>query len=350
NLTNIIVFLRLGLKDSINICFLVLSCTDLVSVLLLTLGDWCKMLPGFFREQWRIDGQSLSWFLAFYYGPFYDVSQGITTFIAVQKSWCVALPFRFKDTFTSTRTSAILTVMCLAIFSIHIPVFASQDLIETLDPGTNGTLVKLWTSAIREKVFSAVGLVSLVFTTTCQMTVIFCLFVLASTLRASSKFRSSSTTPNLDPPIPDLKNHRTKFKDRFYKNAKTQKMSSKKLETDFPDKVLAKRLCEMNTSERRGVDFAVAPPLRNTSRKEVQAIKSTTFVSILFVSCNTLKLLNYYVLVCVPDYSIFGRYQSAYVMTNDIRMTLEALNISCNIFIYLKFNSRFRAKLSSGLG
>ncbi|CAL1539337.1 unnamed protein product, partial [Lymnaea stagnalis] len=335
NWTNIIIYLKLRLKDSISICFFVLSCTDLVCVMFLIVSDTALMLAEIFRERWRVDGEDLCWFLMYYYGAVYDVSQGITTFIAVQKCWCVALPFRFKDTFTTTRTSVILTIVCFSILSIRLPIFSTQDMVEMVDPFANRTLFKLWTSGIRAQAYSAVGLISLVFTTTCQVTVVFCLVVLASGLRASSKFRNSSTSVNSEQTSSELKNRKTKSNGKLSKIfSQSDKLGSKNRTANVQHDAI---------NSVKNAEISSAPgPVNNISRKELQALQSATFVSVLFVVCNTFKLLDYYVILCLPDFSPFGRYVNTYMLANEYRFTIEAVHMAFNILVYLKFNTRFR--------
>ncbi|CAL1539339.1 unnamed protein product, partial [Lymnaea stagnalis] len=342
---NIFVYVKIGLKDCINICFFVLSFTDLASVLMLILDNVSYTFTDAFQELWHTNGQHLTFLVVFYYGAFYDISQGITTFIAVQKCWCVALPFRFKNTFTATRTSVILSGISITILSIHLPILATQGLQETIVPDTNRTLLVLWTAEIRQQIFPVVALISVIFTTTCQFTVIFCLIVLASSLRASSKFRNSSASSNMRPPTANLKSGGTKPGDHNWKNYK----SSSKIRTDSHWDDTENQGGEISTSGRTDIK-SMARQTKITSRKELQAIKSTTIVSILFVSYNTFKFLNAYAILCVPDYSFNGRFWTTYLMTNSIRLFFEELNISCNVFVYLKFNTRFRKTLMATCG
>ncbi|CAL1539345.1 unnamed protein product, partial [Lymnaea stagnalis] len=343
NLINIIVYLKLGLKDSISICFLVLSCTDLVCVLLSLLTSSQLNVLKYVKETLNIDTGSFSFVIRSYYSPFYDISQGITTFIAVQKCWCVALPFRFKNTFTRTRTAIILSGLTLAMFFMHMPILTTQGLAAMFDPVNNRTIQQLWILEISGTLYSAVGLISLVFTNTCQMTVIFCLLVLASKLRASSKFRRATNIASTDQMSSDAKSQKNKFTDQPLKTQVTpDKMSSNKQSKDIPRKN-AERGRPWTTSHE---DIPPAPlHVKTNSRKELMAIKSTTFVSVLFVFFNTFKLLNYYALICISEYSISGRYRNTYWVTNALRFTLEILHCSCNMFVYLKFNTRYRSTL-----
>ncbi|CAL1539338.1 unnamed protein product, partial [Lymnaea stagnalis] len=345
NVINIFVYVKIGLKDCISICFFVLSFTDLASVLMLILNNVSYTFTDAFQALWHTNGQHLTFLVTFYYGALYDISQGITTFIAVQKCWCVALPFRFKNTFTPTRTAVILSGISITILSIHLPILTSQGLRETIVPGTNRTLLSLWTAEIRQQIFPVRAVMSVIFTTTCQFTVIFCLIVLASSLRASSKFRNSSTSSNMHPPAAYLKSGGTKPGDNNWKNYKL----SSKIRTDSHWHDTENHVGEMSTSGGKDVE---PMPLQTkiTSRKELQAIKSTTIVSILFVSYNTFKLLNAYVVVCVPEYNLNGRLSTTYLLTNSIRLFFEELHISCNVFVYLKFNTRFRKTLMTTCG
>ncbi|CAL1539343.1 unnamed protein product, partial [Lymnaea stagnalis] len=347
NFINIIVYLKLGLNDSISICFFVLSCTDFVCILLMIFSSTATSLALYFVDVWKTDGSYLAFLTISFYGPFYDISQGITTFIAVQKCWCVALPFRFKNTFTRTRTAVILSGITLALFSMHLPILTTQGLEETLDPFKNRTLFKLWIPEISRKMYSAVGMVSLLFTNTCQFTVIFCLVVLASRLRASSKFRRATKIASTDQMSSELTAQKTKFPDQHLNtnfSFLSDEMSSNKQSKDVYRTITEKTRSGMNTTSNEAIT-PVPFHVKANSSKEIMAIKSTTFVSILFVFFNTFKLLNYYALICISDYSIFGRYRNTYWVTNEMRLTLEVLHCSCNMFVYLKFNTRYRSTL-----
>ncbi|CAL1539340.1 unnamed protein product, partial [Lymnaea stagnalis] len=346
NVINIFVYVKIGLKDCINICFFVLSFTDLASVLVLILNNVSYMFTDAFEELWNINGKNLTFLITFYYGAIYDISQGITTFIAVQKCWCVALPFRFKNTFSASRTYVILSGISIMILSMHLPILATQGLQETILPDTNRTLLVLWTAEIRQQIFPVIALMSVIFTTTCQFTVIFCLIVLASTLRASSKFRNSSASSNMRPLTTYLKSGTAKGSGNIYWNK--YKFCCKKM-NDGHWHDAENQVGEISASDCKNIEPV---PLQNkiTSSKELQAIKSTTIVSVLFISFNTFKLLNSYVILCVADYSLYGRFSNTYKMTNSIRLFFEELHMSCNMFVYLKFNSRFTKTLSATCG
>ncbi|CAL1539346.1 unnamed protein product, partial [Lymnaea stagnalis] len=197
NLINIFVYFKIRPKDCINICFFVLSCADLASVLMLILGEIFHVFTNNFEKLWDIEDKDLSFLFVFYHGSFY-ISQGITTFTAVQKGWSVALPFRSRNPFIASITYGILSGISIAIFSLHVPIRSRPDLQESMSADTSRPLLLVWTAEIRQQLFPGVRLVSLLFTSTCQVIVIFCLIVLASRLRASTNLMDSSAIPNVD--------------------------------------------------------------------------------------------------------------------------------------------------------
>ncbi|CAL1535219.1 unnamed protein product, partial [Lymnaea stagnalis] len=191
NAINIAVFVRHGLRDSISISFFALSISDLVASLLLVPQSFLLLFSESLPTTSYVDGMSITLLLAYYYAFFYDVSQIDTTFIAVLRCWCVALPFRFKDTFTRGKTTAMISVLSLACLSLHMPQLCTQGLRGNKDPVHNLTRLIYWTSSNRDVIYSVRNTSGLVLTTLCQIVVCFCLVVLASNLRASLQFRNS---------------------------------------------------------------------------------------------------------------------------------------------------------------
>ncbi|CAL1539330.1 unnamed protein product, partial [Lymnaea stagnalis] len=334
NLTSFVVYLRLRLKDSMSVCFFLLSCSDLVSVSLMLPADFLFLFSTSLPQSWRVDGESLTTLLMFYYPLFYDISQLITTFIAVQRCWCVALPFRFKSTFTRRRVAEIVLALVFLCVCQYVPVMASQGLQETRDPARNTTVFVFWTSNVRGTVMSARGTTALVITTTCQSLVTACLAILASTLRASANFRRTVAMAPKEMLSPELSTQ----------DGST--VSSITTAWEASKHAFNRQSINKMKTNRRNIftePTHILNPRRNTSRKEVQAVKATTLVSVIFVLCNTPRLLMYYTSLCVPDFNMQRRYENSYVVGNSFRFFFEAMNASFNVFVYVKFNKRFRS-------
>ncbi|CAL1539334.1 unnamed protein product, partial [Lymnaea stagnalis] len=330
NLINIVVFLRLGLKDGLSVSFFMVSCADLTCILIMIPSDFIYIFAKQVTEKWRVDGEALGLILAYYYAFFYDLSQIITTFIAVQKCCCVALPMRFRNTFTRARTFGMLFALLLAYFFMYLPIMVSQGLRESTDRFKNSTVLVFWASDLWNQIYSARSTIAIILTSACHVTVTVCLCILVSSLNASSRFRKSvsraasgliisgPSLPILG--IPQQHSH-SKISPRF--NSLKSLTESPTPKTEFE-----------NTK-------------KNTSRKELQTVKSTTLVSVLFILCNTPKLLIFYAVLCEPEFNLAHRFSYTYLTANTFRFTVEAWNASCNMFVYLKFNRRFRASLRS---
>ncbi|KAH9523311.1 hypothetical protein Btru_066358 [Bulinus truncatus] len=289
NIINIVVFLKMGLTDSLSLCFFVLSCSDLLSLTLLFALRYAKDFPLFLSSDMRVDRMALVFIIVYYYLLLYDVSQMVTSYIAVQKCCCVALPFIFKSTFTRVRSCLVLASIVILALAMYIPIFTAQGIHRQRDVGDNSTLLTLWTTASRPDIILVVNFWGIFLPTLCQIVILCCLVILASTLRKSSQFH---------------------------------KLMSGHVET-------------RDNTQRQ--------PTRNS--KEMQAVYATSLVSLVYVICNTPRLVISYVSLIEPEFNVLRTYSDLYVMFNIFRNTIEAVNTSVNILVFIMFNTRYRKTL-----
>ncbi|CAL1546623.1 unnamed protein product, partial [Lymnaea stagnalis] len=319
NTASIVIFLRLGVKDSISVCFFLLSCSDLGGLLFVVPAIvFSSYVPTYPAESWWVDTSSVGLILIFYYLILFDTSQLITTFIAVQRCCCVVMPFTFKNTFTRSRalvTAAFIFAYCVATYT---PLLAHQGLRPVFDAATNSTVLTFWASEDRQGYMSLVDKMSgMCLTTICQATIILCLLILAGSLRTSSRFRKSMTSSSSEI------SERKTFK-KVNRVSGTQSAATTKKNRDVTKNV-------------------------SGSRREIQAVQSATFVSVLFVLCNTPKVVLAYAFIVEPELGLYGRYQNIYYVVNILRNTVEYINVSLNILVYLRFNTRYRQSFFSCL-
>ncbi|CAL1539333.1 unnamed protein product, partial [Lymnaea stagnalis] len=346
NVINIAVFLRLGLRDGLSICFFLLSLIDLLCVMLMIPTDCFYLFSAYLPVSWRTDGASLNLIIGYYYAFAYDISQAVTTYIAVQKCCCVALPFRFKHTFTRSRTVVVVSALSVICFALYLPLLTSQGLHEADDPFRNTSVLVFWTAPNWSQVYSARSTIALVLTTVCQVTVAVCLVVLASSLRASSNFRKSVHNAPWDLLLSEINKASPENSD--IPSIPSKSSNEIPLE-DYPkplDGTLQNERREHTSAVKRD-PRTVAIPVKTTSRKELQAVKSATLVSVIFVLCNTPKLLIFYAILCESEFNILRRYNNTYLAAITVRFTVEAFSAACNMFVYLKYNRRYRALLTS---
>ncbi|KAK0062315.1 G-protein coupled receptor C02B8.5 [Biomphalaria pfeifferi] len=281
NLINIVVFLKMRLVDSITLCFFFLSCSDLLSLLFLFA---LRFTTDFMPEDVRMDGLTIAYVIVFYYLMLYDVSQMLTSYIALQKCCCVALPFTFKSTFTRLRSSLVAACVAVSAIVMYLPIFTAQGIQVISDNAT--TRLTLWTTSSRSDVILAINFWGLLLPSVCQILVVASLIILASSLRSSSHFHKSIS--------------------------------------------------------QKG-DDKVAPERRATKGgKETQAVYVTSFVALIYVLCNTPRLMISYASLIEPEFNLFQLYTEIYIALNIFRNTIEAINTSLNIFVFLKFNRKYR--------
>ncbi|GFN96881.1 chemosensory receptor c [Plakobranchus ocellatus] len=138
NITNIVVFLKAGVKDNVTTLLLSLSASDLTFLILLS-GRVCAFLIKYHDPEWewpfaRDFIETLPYWPAF---TFYAFSSYISVWLGVTCCACVAMPLQFKSVFTKSRTvKAVLILFTLAV-SFHIPVMSMIRLAWETDSNTN---------------------------------------------------------------------------------------------------------------------------------------------------------------------------------------------------------------------
>ncbi|CAL1539329.1 unnamed protein product [Lymnaea stagnalis] len=312
NVVNAVIFLKMGLKDSISLCFWVLSCTDMFSLVLLFAIRYVTNFPLYLPAGVHIDSLTLVFLIVYYYLFVYDISQLITAYIAVQKCFCVALPFKFRTTFTRLRSFLVIAAISLACLALYVPIFTAQGISEAKNAQDNSTQLLFWTSSSRANIIVVVNFWGILLPTACQITVMACLVVLVGSLKESSKFRQSLLS---SPDDVSVVNGRCK------------------------DNAVGAGMSQKGSADADG-----SRKVRKRS-KEMQAVYSATFVSLIFVMCNFPRLLISYTSLVQPEFNLLRRYAGIYILLNIFRNTFEALSSSLNIFVFLKFNTRFRNTL-----
>ncbi|KAH9512773.1 hypothetical protein Btru_038165, partial [Bulinus truncatus] len=301
NAISIVTFLKLGIHQSITACFFLLSCSDLAGLMFaIPATSLTNVETVVIRRRLVLDGKAVAVNLIGYYFIFFDTSQLITAFIAVQRSCCVALPFTFKDTFTRRRAMVVVALIFIYCMSTYLPVILSQGLVFVFDEANNLTVLTFWGSPHRQSYVSlADNLSGIGLTTLCQVTIIICLVIMAVHFKSSSNFRKS---------MAGWTGHA---------------IGVSPTHTDAPGSNSYEQLAKTNFGTRR----------------EIQALQIATFVSIIFVMCNTPKVILAYSFLAVPDLSLFHRFENIYYVVNILRNTVEYINTSLNMFVYIRFNT-----------
>ncbi|XP_013080946.2 uncharacterized protein LOC106066463 [Biomphalaria glabrata] len=140
NVLNAITFCKIGLRDGVNITFLILSVSDLAFVALdtcqgiasvIALSPWQKDLP--------VSMLTIGVIMQYYKYIFLDASTCLETYLAITRCCCVAMPLKFKNMFTFQRTVFINAVILMCNTVFRIPLLSSYYLTWQTNPFTNLT-------------------------------------------------------------------------------------------------------------------------------------------------------------------------------------------------------------------
>ncbi|BFZ17956.1 hypothetical protein BsWGS_20995 [Bradybaena similaris] len=293
NAINIQTFIAMKLEDGVTVSFLVLS-----------LSDECFTLTMFLRGASSIfytAEMALNYTFWFPVEPYaiyiFFVNFGIvmyvmtvltTTFLAVARCMCVARPLHFKNAFTRRRCIIILS--CFAVFTIvsYLPIYANMGLLYQYDSRINATRPSLWISPNREIIKDVIWAVRDTFLPIItQFIVIVCVIVMANSLRESNKFRQSSRV----------------------------------------DRTLSEKDKDAG----------------KLGKKDMQVVKQVAIISCVYIVCNMPKIVFNIAGIIESDLTVDKYLQNMYLVTLSIAEFFQIFNSSINVFIYYKYNSKFKS-------
>lgn len=123
NLVNMLIFWKLGFKDSMSVNIFALSLTDFITTFLQTAVCLCYMASKFHPDSnvdfWAVGNFAVQWME----NAAYLISCWITAVISIERCFCVVFPFKVKQIFTRFRSFiALLTIYVLHI-ALHVLVY-----------------------------------------------------------------------------------------------------------------------------------------------------------------------------------------------------------------------------------
>ncbi|XP_059170411.1 uncharacterized protein LOC131951958 [Physella acuta] len=142
NIINIIVFVKQGFEESVNISLLGLAVADTAA---LTSQVWMNMM---FSPV--VPYVPYAWYTTLYLtGSWPHVTSTravslLTVFITLERYLCVALPLKIKRIITHKTTAIIVTFIFLFTISTAIPVYAACYVGDYFDPATNSNTITLF--------------------------------------------------------------------------------------------------------------------------------------------------------------------------------------------------------------
>ncbi|CAG5127966.1 unnamed protein product [Candidula unifasciata] len=297
NMINIITFVAMGLNDGVTVSFLALSFFDLMYVIAsfcLGLASALGTVEVLTLTRYAVDPYGLSVLVANIMILLIVTNVLATTFIAVARCMCVVKPLQFKNTFTVLRTVYFMAGFAIFAVAIYTPILANMGMVTGFDNTTKRYRTSLWLPRHREAIKNVIFvIIDLLLPVSTQVIVVFCIVLMANSLQASSRFRQTS-----------------------------------KIQT-----------CNKETS----ISFKEnASDSDRLSGKERRVINQVIVISVVYIICNTPKILISVANVTEAEFRIGRRYHNFYLVINFFRKHLEIFNATINTFIYFKYNNKFR--------
>ena len=302
NTLNIITFIKTSVKDSVSILLLTLSISDgiflsLVSPTILRHGFF--MLGSYKSRVWS-DIRHLSFWPAF---TFYDFSAYVSVFLGVTRCACVAMPLRFKLTFTRKRTVLSVVVLFGISVLLHIPTLSLFKLGWVKEPKLNTSYLTVLVTDPLEVILFKQGLNDTINKNIIQVASFIILVTCAALLRfkllESSKIRSQSNR------IPD-----------------SNEASSKS-----------------HSSSHTGS--------QKLSPKDTLVVQSVILVCSIYIIAQLPTLLYTAFVKFYPEFNRTGGLRNLVALCSDTSYTFYLSNASVNIFVYYNYNSKYRSEFRS---
>ena len=306
NTINIIVFTKIGFRDTVTVTLLFLSLSDLLNLILkspFTVARYIwKNHP---EHNWPFDPEIMELIFYWYAYVFYDYSSFISVFLALVRCFCVARPLRFKSMFTTSRTVVILVVLFLVALALRAPVLSIFRFTWRVNPLTNSTYLSVRATANFREIYKVNDIINRnIVPWIAYFTAVACVTILISKLLAASRFRRSLQNPNN---VGSTENDNSNF--QIDKNRTTNK----------------------NEKASNGL-----------SAKDLQIIQSVILICVIFIVsqlpfqlASTIRLLD-------SEFAHGRKKRYAYGFAIHISNTFGYLNASVNIFVYYHFNTRYR--------
>ncbi|XP_035829449.1 thyrotropin-releasing hormone receptor [Aplysia californica] len=283
NVINIVVFVKLGFHDSMNISLMGLAVSDLVSLVSMVYIS-LSYNPLFVNAGLPFDPLGVQYMVGGgIHVCFARITSLITAFITFERCLCIAMPLKVKLIITPTRTKLIIFSIFAVMFVVFSPFYFVNKLTWELDADRNATILTHTFTDDRIIVETITFLIhGVIFSVFCFVLIICCTVILVVKLNSKTKWREATAAKGVNAP------------------------------------------------EGVGV-------------KDKRVVKMVTFISSIFIVCFFPATVILLALALVPDLGYGAKYENMWFVLWSISCLTETVNSSVNILVYLKMSSKFRA-------
>ncbi|KAK0060812.1 FMRFamide receptor [Biomphalaria pfeifferi] len=281
NSVNVIVYSKMSQGDSVNIALLALCLAELGGSVVLLLMS-CFSVP-----ELTLNYLPVEYLISWLHILFSRISSCLTAFVTLERYMCVAMPLKVKVLITSRRTTAMVSIIFVAMTTSVVPTYFARKIESVMIPGTNRTMLTFTSmdasSKNMENTSVTVNNVALLL----AFAVVFIsTMLLVITLRKKSKWRS-----------------------------------------------------EVTSSSQSDV----------MSARDKKVIKMIILIAVIFIVSYLPVVVSTAAMLSVPGYNVEGDYTIIFSITWGITFLLEGANATASIFVYLKMSSRYKCVLMTML-
>ncbi|XP_059149815.1 tachykinin-like peptides receptor 86C [Physella acuta] len=284
NVINLIVFVRLGFNDPVNVSLFGLALSDLGCLVTLIWLNTC-FNPLFNQSDIPFEAMEVQYLTAGWpHVSFTRITSWITACITFERCLCITVPLKVKTIVTSKRVGVIILIIYIILIASTGPVYYVNRFAWKFYPDRNRTLIGLVFTEDREAIEKILFAIHSVFIPFSAFgTVIICTVVLVVKLNEKTKWRKASTAQG---------------------------------KSD------------------------------NVSNRDQKVARMIVMISTLFIVCFTPMTLFFVAMIVEPELSITGGYRNIFFIVSSFSFILESTNSSLNIFIYYSMSSKFKAEFN----
>ncbi|CAL1532771.1 unnamed protein product, partial [Lymnaea stagnalis] len=279
NIINVIVFYKQGFQDTVNISLFGLSVSDLGSLLTLQWENIC-FNPLFQQLDLPFDPSEIEHVTAGWpHVCFARITSMITAYITFERCLCVAMPLKVKIILTPKRTSFIIVGIFLVMFASTSPIFTVYWLQEKFNSVRNRTLISIVYAPNREVVERITLATNNVLSYISFFSVSIFTAVLVTNLNRKTKWRQNSAV-----------------------------------------------------TDRTSV----------ASTRDNRVVKMVISISVVFIVCFAPNTMMFLGTMISPEFGTAGHLRNLNYILVLFGFSMEAINSSTSILIYLKMSSKYK--------
>ncbi|CAG5133307.1 unnamed protein product [Candidula unifasciata] len=280
NILNIVVFLKQGFNDTVNISLFALAVSDLCALITL---QWVNLLrnPLFIYRVPFLPDEVQHLTAAWPHACFARITSWITVYITLERCLCVVVPLKVKRIVNPTVAVCVLVSIFLVMFLTLLPDYLTCYLDWKFDSTYNRTMLGL-------------------------------LFLKGRDQMAALSFNLAACT----------------------------QISSFGAVIVFTSVLVIK--VKEKSKWRSSIAHSGANSSAVISKRDNKVVKMIVLIAVIYCICFLPMLVNYILTTIEPNFIVVGLYRNAFLLSWSFAFLVDSINSSINIIVYYKMSSKFR--------